>query len=109
MKILDPNGLVDNIYKYVQINIEIAKVEVQEKIEDAIKKIALICVLVVISMTFLTLLFITIALFLNKILVSSYLGFLVVTVLLGIIGIIIYVNIKSSLHPKKSGDIVDDL
>ena len=109
MKILDPNGLVDNLYKYVQINIEIAKVEVQEKIEDAIKKIALICVLLITGMIFLTFLFVTIALFLNKILVSSYLGFVVVTVLLGIIGGITYFNIKPFLHQNKTVDKVNEL
>ena len=47
MKILEPNGLVDNLYKYVQTNIEIVKVEIQEKIEDTIKKAALIAILTI--------------------------------------------------------------
>ena len=55
MKILDPNGLVDNLYKYVQTNIEIAKVEIQEKIEDTIKKVALIAILAIICTLFLIL------------------------------------------------------
>ena len=52
MKILDPNGLVDNLYKYVQTNIEIAKVEIQEKIEDTIKRVALIAILAIICTLF---------------------------------------------------------
>ena len=101
MKILDPNGLVDNLYKYVQTNIEIAKVEVQEKIEDTVKKVALIAILVITGMIFLIFLLITLALFLNKTLESQYLGFLIVTVLLGIICGIVYVKMKPLLEQPK--------
>jgi uncharacterized membrane protein YqjE len=101
MKILDPNGLVDNLCKYVQTNIEIAKVEVQEKIEDTVKKVALIAVLAITAMVFLIFLLITLALFLNKILESQYLGFLIVTVLLGIVGVVVCVKIKPILEQPK--------
>jgi uncharacterized membrane protein YqjE len=101
MKILDPNGLVDNLYKYVQTNIEIVKVEVQEKIEDTVKKVALIAVLAITGTLFLIFVLITIALFLNKILESQYLGFLIVALLLGIICGVVYMIIKPLLeHPK---------
>ena len=100
MKILDPNGLVDNLYKYVQTNIEIAKVEVQEKIEDALKKVVLMVVLALAGLMFLIFLFMTFALFLNKILESQYLGFMIVTFLLGLICMITYLKIKPHLaHP----------
>ncbi len=101
MKILDPNGLVDNLYKYVQTNIEIAKVEVQEKIEDTVKKVALIAVLAITGTLFLIFVLITLGLFLNKILESQYLGFLIVTVLLGIICGVVYRNIKPHLEQPK--------
>lgn len=101
MKILDPNGLVDNLYKYVQTNIEIAKVEVQEKIEDTVKKVALIAVLAITGTLFLIFVLITLGLFLNKILESQYLGFLIVTVLLGIICGVVYRNIKPHLEQLK--------
>jgi len=102
MKILGPYGLVDNLHKYVQTNIEIAKVEVQEKVEDAIKKVCLIAVLVVIGTLFLIFLFVTLALFLNKVLASQYLGFLCVTILLGVTCGIVYLKIKPKLEPSKS-------
>jgi cytochrome c biogenesis protein CcdA len=109
MKILDPNGLVDNLYKYVQTNIEIAKVEVQEKIEDTVKKVALIAVLVVTGTLFLIFLLITLALFLNKILESQYLGFLIVTVLLSIVCGIVYMNIKPHLEQPKVVEKLEEL
>jgi uncharacterized membrane protein YqjE len=109
MKILDPNGLVDNLYKYVQTNIEIAKVEVQEKIEDTVKKVALIAVLVITGTLFLIFLLITLALFLNKILESQYLGFLIVTVLLGIICAVVYTKIKPHLEQPKVVKKVEEL
>ncbi len=101
MKILDPNGLVDNLYKYVQTNIEIAKVEVQEKIEDTVKKVVLMGILAISGLLFLIFLLLTLSLFLNKILESQYLGFLIVTVLLGIICGVVYVKIKPLLEQPK--------
>ena len=101
MKILDPNGLIDNLYKYVQTNIEIAKVEVQEKIEDTIKKVALIAILAISATLFLIFLLITLALFLNKTLESQYLGFLIVTVIIGIVCGVIYSKIKPLLEQPK--------
>ena len=109
MKILDPNGLIDNLYKYVQTNIEIAKVEVQEKMEDTLKKVALFAILAIVGTIFLIFLLITLALFLNKILLSQYLGFLIITVFLGIICGIVYMKIKPLLEPPKVVDKLDDL
>ena len=106
MKILDPNGLVDNLYKYVQTNIEIAKVEVQEKIEDTVKKVALIAILAITGMLFLFFVLITLSLFLNKILESQYLGFLIVTGILGIVCGVVYMNIKPHLEQSK---VIEDL
>jgi uncharacterized membrane protein YqjE len=109
MKILDPNGLVDNLYKYVQTNIEIAKVEVQEKIEDTVKKVALIAVLAITGTLFLIFILITLSLFLNKILESQYLGFLIVTVLLGIVCGVVYMTIKPLLEQPKVVEKLKDL
>ncbi len=101
MKILDPNGLLDNLYKYVHTNIEIAKIEVQEKIEDTVRKVALMAILALTGMLFLIFVLITLSLFLNKILESQYLGFLIVTVLLGIVCGVVYLKIKPLLEQKK--------
>ena len=109
MKILDPNGLVDNLYKYVQTKIEIAKVEVQERIEDIVKKIVLLVTLTLIGTVFLIFLLLTLALFLNKILESQYLGFLIVTVLLGIICVLVYMKIKPLVGSSKSVEKLEDI
>lgn len=102
MKILDPNGLVDNLYKYVQTNVEIVKVEVQEKIEDAVKKVVIFAILALSVTLLLVFLLITLALFLNKILSSNYLGFLIVSVLLAVITAITFFMIKQFLSSDKT-------
>ena len=109
MKILDPNGLVDNLYKYVQTNIEIAKVEIQEKIEDTIKKVALIAILAIIGTLFLIFLLITLSSFLNEILESQYLGYLIVTGILGIFCGLVYMKIKPLLKQPNVVEKLKDL
>lgn len=104
MKILDPNGLVDNLYKYVQTNIEIAKVEVQERIEDTIKKVAIIAILVLSGAMFFIFVLLTLALFLNHVLASNYLGFLIVTILLAIIIGIAFLILKRFLPTAQQED-----
>jgi uncharacterized membrane protein YqjE len=102
MKILDPNGLVDNLYKYVQTNVEIVKVEVQEKIEDAVKKVVIFAILALSATLLLIFLLITLALFLNQILSSNYLGFLIVSALLAVITAITFFMIKQFLTSDKT-------
>lgn len=102
MKILDPNGLVDNLYKYVQTNVEIVKVEVQEKIEDAVKKVVLFAILALSVTLLLVFILITFALFLNEILDSNYLGFLIVSALLAVITAIAFFMIKQFLTSDKT-------
>ena len=102
MKILDPNGLVDNLYKYVQTNIELAKVEVQEKMEDTVKKVAIYAVLALSASLLFIFILITLALFLNQILASNYLGFLLVSVLLAVITAIAFFMVKQFLTSDKT-------
>lgn len=82
MKLVEPNGLIDNLYKYVNTNIELAKLEVQERIEDGIKRVMIMGLMAIIALLFLLFFFITLALLLNYWLDSSFMGFLIVTVLL---------------------------
>ena len=102
MKILDPNGLVDNLYKYVQTNIELAKVEVQEKMEDTVKKVAIYAILALSASLLFIFILITLALFLNQILASNYLGFLIVSVLLAVITAIAFFMVKQFLTSDKT-------
>lgn len=82
MKLIEPNGLIDNLYKYVNTNIELAKLEVEERIEEAIKRVVIIGLIAIISLLLLLFFFITLALLLNYWLESPYAGFLIVTLLL---------------------------
>ncbi len=102
MKILDPNGLIDNLYKYVQTNIEIAKVDVQEKIENMVKKVAVFAILVLSVALLLVFILITLALFLNQTLSSNYLGFLIVSALLAVITGITFFMVKQFLTSDKT-------
>ena len=102
MKILDPNGLVDNLYKYVQTNIELAKVEVQEKVEDTVKKVAFYAILALSASLLFIFILTTLALFLNQILASNYLGFLIVSVLLAVITAIAFFMVKQFLTSDKT-------
>jgi uncharacterized membrane protein YqjE len=113
MKLLEPNGLVDNLYRYVQTQIELTQIEVQERIEAAIKKLVLLFVLGIISAIFLVFVFITLSLFLNHITHSSYWGFLIVTFLLGIITALVFYAVKKPLEkddiPKPQEAIAEDI
>lgn len=102
MKILDPNGLLDNLYKYVQTNIEIAKVDVQEKIENTVKKVVIFAFFALSVALLLVFLLLTLALFLNQILSSNYLGFLIVSALLAVIIVIAFFMVKQFLTSDKT-------
>lgn len=96
MKILETNGLVDNLYKYVQTNIEITKLEVQERIEEGIQKIIVVLIMILIAAAFSIFLLLTLALFLNEKFHSQYLGFLTVTGLLLVGGIASFIWWKNA-------------
>ena len=102
MKILDPNGLVDNLYKYVQTNIELAKVEVQEKVENTVKKVAIYAILALSASLLFIFTLITLALLLNQIFASNYLGFLMVSALLAVITGITFFMVKQFLTSDKT-------
>lgn len=102
MKLLEPNGLVDNLYKYVQTQIELTQIEVQERIEATIKKLVLLLVLGIVSAIFLVFVFITFALYLNHVTHSDFLGFVIVTSLLGIITGLVFYLLKQPLQEKES-------
>ena len=73
------HNLIDNLYKYVQTNIEIVKLDVQEQLESFIKKMVMLLVMLLFAASAIFFVLITLALFLNEKLNSHYLGFLIVT------------------------------
>jgi cytochrome c biogenesis protein CcdA len=109
MKILEPNGLVDNLYKYVHTNIEITKIEVQERIEDASKKAVIAGVLALTGAIFLVFFFITIALILNHFLESNFMGFLIVTLILSIVMGVVFYFTKDHLLKKPTENTIKSI
>ncbi len=84
MKIFEQDGLVDTIYKYIHTQIELTKLEVQERLEVMIKKLILLLVVVMLATLFLLFLLFSLAFYLNSVLSSDFWGFVIVTILIGI-------------------------
>lgn len=84
MKIFEQDGLVDTIYKYIHTQIELTKLEVQERLEVMIKKLILLLVVVMLTTLFLLFLLFSLAFYLNSVLSSDFWGFVIVTILIGI-------------------------
>jgi len=99
MKIPETNGLIDNIYKYVQTYVEIAKLEVEERVQETIKKLIIGAILVLSGLLLLLFFLLTLALFLNHVFKSEYLGFLAVTVFLAIVITFVFYLGKKLLKP----------
>jgi Putative Actinobacterial Holin-X, holin superfamily III len=85
MKLFSQDGLFDNIQKYVQIQIALAKLEVQEKIEQKIKIAAIIGSVIALAGLVILFLLIGLALYLNTLFASSFIGFWIVALILIII------------------------
>ncbi|MBB6002164.1 phage holin family protein [Arcicella rosea] len=99
MKIPETNGLIENIYKYVQTHIEIAKLEVEERVQETIKKLIIGAILILAASMLLIFSLLTLALFLNHVFKSDYLGFLLVTILLALVVVYVFYLGKKLLEP----------
>lgn len=109
MKLIEPNGLIDNLYKYVNTKIELAKLEVQERIEEGIKRVVLIGAIAVVALLFLLFFFITFALLLNHLLgTSAYVGFLIITLALAGILVFAAVWVHKNLMDKHQEEPLDE-
>ena len=89
MKLFDHHSLLENVRGYVQTQIELVKVEAQEKVQEVIKRTIIIIVWVLLAMAILLFLFIALALYLNQVLESHYVGFLIVAGIGVLIGLIL--------------------
>lgn len=107
MKILEPHGLIDNLYKYVQTNIELVKVEVRDQIEQTIRRIMLVLPMVILISTALVFVLISLALYLNQVLDSHFVGFLIVAgislLASAVLGYIFWKQL-----PKKEAELADN-
>lgn len=99
LKFLKLDALVDNIKGYVETRIELLKLEAQEKIAQLITMVMLAVTLVFFGM--LAFMFLNLALggFLNELLKSQYLGYLIVGLFYLLLMIILAFNIsKGWIH-----------
>ncbi|MET3127639.1 putative membrane protein YqjE [Arcicella rosea] len=108
MKIPETNGLIENIYKYVQTHIEIAKLEVEERVQETIKKLVIGAILVLSAGMLFMFSLLTLALFLNHVFKSEYLGFLAVTILLAIVVAYVFHLGKTLLKPDTITESIEE-
>lgn len=104
MNIFRPEGLIDNLYQYVETKVALAKVEVQEQIEGQVQRIAKVLGLLLIA--FLALLFalMGLALWLNRVSDSTFAGFLMVSGLLLLVGIGVGYTIRGELKKPETNE-----
>lgn len=92
MKIFDVNEFIENVKGYVQIQIELAKVEAQEQLQSLIKRLIIVLCWVLLGATILLFLLIGLALYLNQVFDSHFVGFFVVAglalLISGVLGIV---------------------
>lgn len=74
-------NLVENVQKYIQTQIELSKLEVQDQLETAFKRVAMLLVLILSGVFMLAFLLITLAIGINAWLGSSWIGFLITALL----------------------------
>jgi hypothetical protein len=98
-KLLGVNALIDNLKGYVETKIELLKIEVQEKLTTLITLfLVLFCVAIfgVLAFFFLN---IALALYLNQILDSAFLGFVILgSFYLLILIVLVFSTIKGTIH-----------
>ena len=93
--------LLENIQGYVQTNIEIAKLEIQEKIDLAIQKGTKIGGLILMGTLSVVFLLIFISLFISLLLDSYVFGFGITTLILILITAIIFYFFKKKSSPNR--------
>ena len=79
MSLLNVNELLDNFYKYIEARIALVKFETKESITEAVIAVVRIGILLILSLFVAIFASISLALFLNDVLVSQFAGFLIVT------------------------------
>lgn len=108
MKIPETNGLIENIYKYVHTHIEIAKLEVEERVQETFKKLIIGAILLLLATTLLIFSLLTLAFFLNHVFKSNYLGFLSVTILLALVAVYVFYLGKKLLEPDTVTESIEE-
>ncbi len=100
MKLFEQDGLLDNLRGYIQTQIELAKLDAQEQIEQVIKRLVIVLAWMLLGSTIILFMLIALALYLNHALASSYAGFLIVAGI-GMVIALILVGVWRYLTPQK--------
>jgi magnesium-transporting ATPase (P-type) len=90
--------LIENLQGYIQSNIDLAKLEVQEKIDQSIQKGARIGLLLLSAILSLVFLLISISILIGSLLENYFFGFGIVTLLLFSITVIIYFKYPNKIN-----------
>lgn len=93
------DGVIENAQGYIDSKVQLVKLEVQEKLTTAITWMLLLTCIVFLSLMFLAFLSIALGYFLNSLLNSSYLGFLILAAFFFLL-ILILVFSKKTIHKK---------
>ncbi|MES2733123.1 MAG: phage holin family protein [Bacteroidota bacterium] len=99
MSLLNINELFDNFYKYLEARIDLFKFEAKESITEAVISLVQIVTLLILSLFIFTFLSIGLALFLNDVLQSHFLGFFIVAGIYCIL-LIVAIVLKNSTSFK---------
>jgi uncharacterized membrane protein YqjE len=99
MKIFEPNGLIDNLQKYVQTQIELAKIEVQAQVERRLRQALVLGAMLLLGGIAVLFLLIGLAQYLNYRWQSTYWGYWAVaggcTLVVSVLGMLVYLQQKT--------------
>lgn len=108
MKLFEHDGLLNNLRGYVQTQIELAKLDAQEQIEQVIKRLIIVLAWLLLGATIILFLLIALALYLNQMLNSSYAGFLIVAGI-GMLVILVLIGVWKYLITQNKTTSASDL
>ncbi|MDN4165728.1 phage holin family protein [Cytophagales bacterium LB-30] len=80
MGLFNFDSIIDNLKGYVETQVSLTKIEIKEEVQQSIAKLVSMLLLSVFLFFFLLFLSAALALYLNEILNSPYLGFVLITV-----------------------------
>src|ERR1700759_618891 len=98
-KMLGLDGFLENAQGYVDSKIQIAKIEIQQKLTGAITLVLMLISVLFLALMALAFLSMALGFFLNSLLNSSYLGFLIMAIFFFLL-IIILVLSKKTIQKK---------
>ncbi len=94
------NNLIDKVADLIKVKLEKAKLDIQGKLADILSR--LVSFLIIYLFASITILFLamSLAFFLNSILDSSFLGFLIVALIFLVVTVLVYLVARSGIFAK---------